>query len=252
MKTVGIFGDSYADCRYLKAWEKTTYSNIGPGWPELLDLEYKVTNFAEGGSGMYYSYNLFKKMQANFDIIVFVPSQAERFSVFLPDKRQTNHMVPGFLLSHAERELKNNKHMPNDLKVVKAAIGYVSYILNQNKETEMKRLMFQEIQRIRPDTVFVPAFAEDNINGFIELFQFSNKELEHYKTSWEKLQQYRPPLLDARKCHMTEGNNRAVFNKVVTAIENKDTFVRLTESDFVIPTDPFKKYFVHYNDITNI
>lgn len=251
MKTVGIFGDSYADCSYITEW-KTTYNNIGPGWPELLADNYEVTNFAEGGSGMYFSYNLFKKMQSNFDIIVFVPSHAARFSIFLPDSNNIQHIVPNFLLSQSKLELDLRKNMPNDIKVIKAAIGYVSCILNQDKEIEMKRLMFQEIQQTRPDTIFVPAFGEDKTDGFIELFEITKKELDHYNTSFNKLQQRNPPLLDARKCHMTEGNNRAVFNKVISAIENKDTFVRLTESDFVAPTDPFSKYFVYNNGCTNI
>lgn len=246
MKTVGIFGDSHADCSYLEEW-KTTYSNIGPGWPELLALEYKVTNFAAGGSSMYYSYDLFKKMQANFDIVIFVPSQGERFSLFLPDSRQTKHIVPSFLLSRAEHELRDNKNSPTDLKVINAAIGYVSYILNQTKETEIKRLMLQEIRQVRPDTIFVPAFTEDSIDGYVDLFQLSSKELSHYNTSWKTLGNSKPPLFDVRKCHITDGNNKVVFNKVMTAIENKDTFIKLVDSDFVKPTDSFKKYFVHDN-----
>jgi hypothetical protein len=251
MKTVGIFGDSFADCTYLKEW-KTTYKNIGPGWPELLTLKYKVKNFSAGGSGMYYSYDLFKKMQSNFDIIVFVPSHAARFSVVFPESGQVQHMVPRFLLDQAERELKNSKYRPNDIKIIKAAIDYVSYILNQTKEDEMKRLMLEEIKRLRPDTIFIPAFSEDIIPGAIELFQVSTMELTHYETSWDKLRNCNPPLFDVRKCHMTEGNNRLVFNKVVSAIENKDTVVRISESDFVAPTDPINKYFVYQNGTTNI
>jgi hypothetical protein len=247
MKTVGIFGDSFADCTYLKEW-KTIHKNIGLGWPELLAFKYKVTNFSAGGSGMYYSYDLFKKMQSNFDIIVFVPSHAARFSLFFPDKGQVHHLVPGFLLNQAEQELKNNKYLPNDTKIIKAAIDYVSYILNQTKEDEMKRLMLEEIKRLRPDTIFIPAFSEDSISGAIELFHVSTMELTHYETSWDKLRKCNPPFFDFRKCHMTEGNNRLVFNKVVEAIANKDTVVRIFESDFVAPTDPFNKYFAY--DIT--
>jgi hypothetical protein len=251
MKTVGIFGDSHGDCSYLD-W-KSRYKSIGLGWPELLALKYKVKNLAAAGSAIFYSYNLFKQMHSKFDIIVYVPTQADRFSVFCPDEGRTRHMVPGFLLSQAAQELENNKHNPNDYKAIEAAIGYSSYILNQEKEKEMKRLMLQEIKRLRPDTIFLPAFKDDLIdNTVINIGYLSVLEFHHYNTTAAELRAHKPPLMDVRKCHLTDGNNRVIFNKVLSAIESNETYVRLYDSDFVAPRNDFSKYFVNDNGRTNI
>ena len=243
MKTVGIFGDSHADCSYLQEW-KTMSSNVGPGWPELLAEKYQVTNFALGGSGVYYSYNLFKKMQDNFDVVIYIPTQASRFSVFYPDMNKSIQIVPHFaLLQEARGEYK--KLFANDYKVAQAAVAYISHILDQDKDREMKKLMLQEMKRLRPDTIFLRAFNEDKgRENEVVLVNFIGKEFRHWGTTHELTSEIKPPLLDIRKCHMTEGNNRMVFDKVVSAIESNDTVVRFKDSDFVAPTRPFNNYFV--------
>ncbi len=250
MKTIGIFGDSHGDCTYLD-WNNL--KTIGLGWPELLALKYNVTNYSMGGSGMYYSYNLFKQMYSKFDIIVYVPTQANRFSVYCPDEGQTRHMVPGFLIAQAARELGNVRHRPNDYKALEAAIGYSTYILDEKKEEEMKRLMLEEVKRLRPDTIFIPAFSDDRIVELdVDLSYIANMELAAYGTNLAALRAARNPLLDIRKCHLTDENNRMLFDKVTIAIDNNHTSVRLAESDFVKPKDPFTKYFVNENGRTNI
>lgn len=242
MKTVAIFADSHADCTYLNEW-KTQYKHIGPGWPELLAEKYSVTNFAAGGSGTYYSYNLFKKMQAKFDVVIYIPTQASRFSVFYPDVNKTVHMVPSFVLVQAARgEFK--KLFTNDFKVAQAAVAYISHIMDQDKDEEIKRLMLQEVKRLRPNTIFLPAFHEDKVDDCISLVTLSQREYAHWNTTFQQVQKTQPPLLDIRKCHLTNGNNQSVFVKVVEAIESNDTVVRLYQSDFVAPTGPLNKYFV--------
>jgi hypothetical protein len=251
MKTVGIFSDSHADCTYLE-W-KSRYKTIGLGWPELLALKYKVKNFAMGGSGMFYSYNLFKKMHSKFDIIIYVPTQASRFSAYYPDTKQTVHLVPGFLLSTAKTHLAGTFNNVNDRKVVEAAIAYSTYLLDTDKDNEMKRLMLEEVKRLRPDTIFIPAFQDDVVSPkYVNISHISAMELSAFDISFEKLRKLDTPLMDIRKCHLTDDNNRMLFNKVMAAIDNRDTNVRITESDFVKPMDPFTKYFVDDNGRTNI
>jgi hypothetical protein len=136
---------------------------------------------------------------------------------------------------------------------VEAAIGYSTYILNTKKEDEMKRLMLQEVKRLRPDTIFIPAFYSDRVADLdIDLSHISGMELQSFNTTRDKLASNPIPLLDIRKCHLTDENNRMVFNKVLSAIDNQDTDIRFAESDFVKPNDPFTKYFVYENGRTNI
>lgn len=253
MKTIGIFGDSHADCTYLE-W-KTKYTSIGLGWPELLALKHKVKSYAAGGSGMFYSYNIFKQVYSKFDVIIYVPTQSTRFTVYLPDENRTRHMVPGFLLSQAARELAHfkKKNAPNDYKAMEAAIGYAAYILDNEKENEMKRLMLAEIKRLRPDALIIPAFADDIITiDETCLGHISNIELNHYNTSLSELRKLSSPLLDIRKCHLTDENNRMVYHKVLSAIDNNEPVVRIYEADFVAPRDPITKYFVDENGRTNV
>jgi hypothetical protein len=231
------------------------YKSIGLGWPELLALKYKVKNFSMGGSGIYYSYDIFKQVHSEFDIIIFIPSQSTRFSLYCPDYGQVRHMVPGFLLGQASRELENLRILNrlDDYKATEAAIGYVTYILDEKKEDEMKRLMLQEVKRLRPDTIVIPAFPDDRIaDSDIVMCEISGRELHMYNTSLPVLRSMQKPLLDLRKCHMTDENNRMLFHKIMTAIDNQDTSVRLAESDILQPKDPFTKYFVYENGRTNI
>lgn len=251
MKTVGIFADSHGDCTYLE-W-KTRRKDIGLGWPELLSLKYKVKNHSMGGSGVYYSYDIFKQVHSKFDIVIYIPTQSSRFPLYCPDSGQIRHMVPGFLMAQAARELERSRNRPNDYKALEAAIGYSTYILDEKKEEEMKRLMLQEVKRLRPDTIFIPAFPSDRIvESDIDLSVISLMELNTYGTNLTTLRSMANPLLDIRKCHLTDENNRMLFNKILTAIDNQDTSVRLAESDFVKPKDPFTKYFVNENGRTNI
>ena len=144
MKTVGIFADSHGDCTYLE-W-KTRYKHIGLGWPELLALKYKVKNYSMGGSGMFYSYDIFRQVHSKFDIIIYIPTQSSRFPLYCPDEGRTRHMVPGFLMTQAARELENARHRPNDYKALEAAVGYSTYILDEKKEEEMKRLKKENVR----------------------------------------------------------------------------------------------------------
>lgn len=253
MTTVGIFGDSHADCTYLE-W-KTKYKSVGLGWPELLALKHKVKNYSMGGSGIFYSYDIFKQVHSKFDVVIYIPTQASRFPLYLPDEGRVRHMVPGFLISQAAQELSRAKqyNRPNDYKAMEAAIGYSMYILDRKKEDEMKRLMLAEVKRIRPDTIIIPAFPDDRLDQTdVDLSYISAMELSAFGTTLQELRQSATPFLDIRKCHMTDENNRMVFNKVLTAIETKETVVRLAESDFTKPVGPFTKYFVDENGRTNI
>jgi len=253
MKTIGIFGDSHADCTYLE-W-KTKFKSVGLGWPELLALKYKVKNYSAGGSGMFYSYDLFKHQHSNFDIIVYVPTQATRFPIYLPDEGAIRHMVPGFLANQAPQEISRTKkhNRPNDLKVIEAAISYSLYILDVKKEKEMKHLMLAEIKRTRPDTIIIPAFEDDRKDQTdIDLSHISVVELSALGTSLDELRKLANPLLDVRKCHMTDENNRMLFHKILAAIETNETHIRLSQADLIKPVGPFTKYFVDDNGRTNI
>ena len=65
---IGIFGDSFAAHQQNEKY-----------WPVRLSKKYEVTNYALSGSGIKYSYTLYKEKKNKFDKIIFVASTYNRF-----------------------------------------------------------------------------------------------------------------------------------------------------------------------------
>lgn len=240
MKTLGIYGDSFADVNYMD-WAPAG-ANYGLGWPELLYKKFKTRNYAVGGTGVYFSYKNFLENHHKFDINLFLISHYSRFSVFLPDVNKHLHVVPSFFKSTVHLTMEHSKNHPNDQKVYKAVIDYIDYIMNVEKEKEMSKLMVAEIRRLRPDTVFMDVFRESNTPSLAGLstIELARKGLGITQLRMEGY------TVDMRKCHFTEENNYMIYEKIIAALEQGKTEVTFSEEDLREPVirpliDYFKK-----------
>jgi hypothetical protein len=238
---IGIFGDSHADCTYL-SW-KEHHREFGLGWPELLasTRRFAVTNFAKGGSGTYYSYQLFLKHHSQFDKVIFIPSSNGRFDVELSD--ETRQIIPGF--AHAVKPALNKYSKDSlDYKTFSAAINYCEYAMNFDKEQVFNQLLTANVAAIRPDVIYIPAFQHNQIvpDDCIVLADVSAKEEVLLNTTRAELRKG-VPKWDIRKCHISEEHNNILYKKVIHAIDNNQQFAYLTEADIVKPSKPVSFYF---------
>ena len=238
---IAIFGDSHGDCKYLP-WADFD-SAVGPGWPELLaaSRRFSVTNFAKGGSGIYYSYQLFLKHHAQFDKVIFIPSSIGRFDIELSN--QVLQVIPGFVHT-LERWLETYPKHSADYKKLSASIDYCTYAMDREKEKTFNQLITANVKTLRPDVIYIPAFQENQElpDDCITLTYLSAKEEELLNTSRRELRQSGPKW-DVRKCHISEEHNNILYKKVIHAIDNDQQFAYMTVNDIVKPTKPVSFYF---------
>ena len=233
---IGIFGDSFADCSWYP-WAKTN-TNIGPGWPELLAINYKLINYAHGGSSLFYSYQLFLKHHTQFDKVIFVTTAAERFYTNLVETKTIFHVVPGTDFKKRSQIEKDQGHYTN-AKIVEAASDYVLYALDSKKEKLFSDLMVDNIARIRNDTIVIPALHTTEPST-VTLGDISLLENTFYNMS-DNLSKLHN-LTDLRKCHLTDENNHMVYEKIIDILTGKSNHFKLTNEDFKIPSKPLQSY----------
>lgn len=241
---IGIFGDSHGDVSYLE-WKKLA-PQVGPGWPEHLTKFHKVTNYCEGGSGLWYSFKKFRDFHVKFDKCIFLPSQPARFTVHRPEHGEPLHIVPGYVGGDAIRQLKSSSTLL-DNAVFEAAAGYIEHILDYDKEHLFGQYLIKEIHAIRPDTLIVKTFDQlhpESTNDSCSLSWLSQLDIKGwgFNDGIRELRAYNKNLVDYRKCHLTDENNEMVFNKIFHAIKNNLTYLDFKNTDYVPPSKPMSHY----------
>ena len=87
---IAVFGDSFAD---YKPYTHLNY--VKDCWIHQLEKNYEVSNFAESGSGLMFSYNTFKNQNLNkFDKIIFPGWElVELIPMMLLSKKEKNGII---------------------------------------------------------------------------------------------------------------------------------------------------------------
>jgi hypothetical protein len=240
-----ILGDSFAHTRE----ELPDFS--GKAWTKLLEEgnDYRVMNKAIGGSSLYYSYKEFNRLHQEFDKVMLVITQAGR--LYCPiigetDKLNTSssHHTGTFWIDQNKDRIK--KQQPHNLAAIKqldAIRDYFLYILDWEKDKEMNQLMLDDIKRIRPDTILVPAFQASWTTlpqPISWLDQISDMEMKHYNITHDDLNK-KDGHADCRKCHMSERNNQILYEKSLKWLKGHP--VEFDISEFEKPNEPREKYF---------
>jgi hypothetical protein len=230
---VGIFADSYGD-RKIGA--------NGHTWVEMLEkiCDADVENHSVSGSSVWYSYDKFKTHHQKYDKIVFLITGDGRITVPLSPEytdlrlRHITGHTQGFRDAIKNKEYKNNVYLKH---VADAIEKYYAYLHDPDKNRETDRLMYEEIKRIRPDTLFIPCFKNSPMNTEMSLWDIHEIDLKYYNLP-EKYAVER----ENRHCHMNQENN-AILARKINAWINGEEF-NLNLADFTTPTNDADYYFL--------
>lgn len=231
MKTVAIFGDSYAESAYAE--------NPTSSWFDYLRSDFRITNFGMRGSGVYYSYKLFLKHYKDFDKIIFIKSTPGR--IMLPETLELeDHLfwarhIPNLNVAEVNSKSKN---LVSISKYYNAATQYFLYLFDNEKETTIDNLMVDHILRLRPDTILIKTLEPSEE---FTLFKVTLKQFEGWKIDLfnKNLFSMYKEILNS---HMTPENNEIFGRKMIAMLKGEN--VTLSVDDFEYPRDPFEKYFI--------
>jgi hypothetical protein len=220
---IAIFGDSFA--RHMCDENKT------PAWWQILANEFDITNYGEPGSCLYYSIELFQKHHRAYDKIIFCMTSAGR--IMIPDDqifRYGGHDVQNMTAMSAVTYLEQNT-VPEKRSFFKAALNYFKYIQHNGYDDYTHRLMKEDIQRQRPDGLFVDSFSE---LGAVWAMENAHYGIDRNTVNSE--------FRDIRHCHMTKQNNLIFANMVKEWLLGKPFVFSLDK--FVTPTEPKSEIFL--------
>ena len=237
-KKLAIYADSHGVCDVSGFPLSDSSKDFRPGWFEYLMNDYDITNYSQGGSSTYYSFNNFLNTHHLYDNVIFIASSPGRIDITLTDKRHMG-IVPGFYKPDDFRHFNPNTL---DSKKIMSAMDYMTYLFDEEKEHRLNNCMIREVMRIRPDTLFVPAFQSDIWpKEALPLSGISMMELAFYKNNMDTLHQ---GYWDLRKAHLSEEHNEILYKKVKKSLENSDKFAYFGKDEFVIPKkDKAEHYF---------
>jgi hypothetical protein len=223
---IGVFGDSFA---ILKL-------NPTPTWVDILSKKYDITNHAVTGSNLYYSVEEIKKHYHLYDKIILVVTEQGRLKIsnLIPLGR-SQQFVNGPL---DQKYLHRTELSKYEKLVWEAANQYFTCLQDDDYDRYIHNLMLDNITKIRPDIILIPAFQNSwyNINSnFVQDIYYKEN------TAWDfdsttVITQYR----DNRNCHMTAENNEIFATKAEQWINGKpvhinlDDFVTTTNKDFYL------------------
>lgn len=228
---IGIFGDSFAN----------HYRNDSLSWVQILEKKYKITNYAEPASSLYFSISKFFEHSATekFDHIIFCITGPGR--LYLPehsaytvyrnqdptDRFTTRHAYPqaGDFLPE---EIANTKSQ----KIVDAIKSYYLYIENTAEQTYYHHCAVQDLKRLRPEALFLQRELWD-VCAAEDEYYFKNKNRNDYH--------------DLKNCHLTANNNQITAELIDKWICGQTVSFSLDQFDLP-PSEPFEKYFIPVQD----
>lgn len=212
MNNIAIFGDSFSD-------PKWTGHNKYRAWPELLEDQYSVQNFSLSGSGMWWSYKQWKKVNQDYDYNIFVVT------------------IPGRVhIESLDRHLNFNPITWPTWYGTNFGEMYFKYFFSQEREDCFHFFMLDDVLKSK-NTLVIPAFVESMPKDYTgwSLCHYADLEMYHYGMQ-------HPGNNEKRKCHLTKENNLMVYNKVLSGIANKESLIDLKDSDYCVPADPMHYY----------
>jgi len=207
--TIGIYGDSFADPK----WVKNDYN----AWPELLENNYNIQNYSLTGTSLWWSYDKFLETCDKIDYTIFVVT------------------IPGRVyLEYQDHHINLNPTSWPIWNGVSIGEMYFKYFYSNKRENAFQNFIISDLL-LYDKILLIPAFTESMPGYPISLCYYADKETEHYGLK-------DPGPHENRKCHLTKENNIMVYNKIMSAMESKCKILSLSQHDYVIPKDPISQY----------
>ena len=215
MKNLGIFGDSYAAT-------VPSIDSFRNGWSrQLLDKDPEGTEiYAEQGSSLIFSYDLFVKHNHKFKQNIFVVTASDRLT--LPVKCRHKKTGEEALLTHWNSLLQaehDDKEYTSENNLIKKIIDYFVYInVNYEYNDLMQKTIIDQILTVRPDTIVIPAyFMTDRTRHYCPGYKWSLAYIdanERARFKWD-------PFNDPRANHLSKQSNLWVLNHVEERLRGK-------------------------------
>jgi hypothetical protein len=237
---IAIYGDSYGN-HWIDNLPNDT-ANRGSCWIELLSENHQVTNFSQGASSLFFSYQHFIKNHHNYDYNIFLVTQLNRLIV----PRNYHGEVYQYVVPEKYKDEMDSKYHRDD-----------AFLENQEHDTIFHYLMVDNILRLNPNTLLIPTFPSslDNVTG-CSLFDIYIRSLNKIPMSEQLFKNYFPfnktikddvgefVFEDYTKCHLHNNNHVILYNHIVDAIDNKQNILNININDFETPNEPFEYYFI--------
>ena len=235
VKTIGIYGDSFADirCRFTELVDKA--------WPNLLKTHYDVTNYAVGGSSVYYSYKNFIDTHTLYDKIIFVSTTPGRWKTPYTIEGNTYHINSPVRVDFIFKRHPNiTPVLHKKLTTLKDYFIYLQDSPEYAVDNQLCDLMLKDVKQTRPDAIIIPW----------------NDMVAYQKFFWECFK-YNTDIADLKRdfsifeetnviCHMSAEVNQLVFENVEIALNNGNWQLNLPDP-FIHP-NPFSYYFCKTKD----
>ena len=246
-----ILGDSFA----------VAYGRLEQhAWVSQLAEKFDVDNYAVSGSGVYWSYLKFlEHYQDNYSHIIWVVSDPMRGYIPEITHKVNEPYQEHFSANHSQGGWKGfNQSIPiiDELKYTYKHIDSYYALIDKQKENISSYLMVADAKQKRPEMLVLSCFPVllehelDNVSNDVSifantdsLFDFQNAEESLWVTSNRIKRKRLEKALgfnDDRVCHFTIENNKMMYTKMLTWINNKN--FELSLDDWQQPKDACNFY----------
>jgi len=186
---IAIYGDSFGSMRPIN---KTLNSKLP--WFDLLQKYGHVTNYAVGGSSLYYSYQMFLEHKNKYDKNIILGSLLDR--LYTPNLAW--HHVNNSIIDFSNIWINHGLNKEE----VNAFILYYKHIHNKMEENHMRLLIEKEL-RTESNTLYI------SMPETLNIVHIKEKEHFGYKSSWT----------ENMSAHMSNESNQIFLESIVKWLE---------------------------------
>lgn len=231
MNNVGVFGDSFTD---PSAVMYQTWSN-------------RHTSYGKNGSDIYFSYMRFLQNHEKHDRIIFAVSSPWRHSRQMMDNEWIHFADYNTLEKQVEQAGTSR-----DAEIYGAQLNWHKSVFtpNRSRERNISEALINQIQVIRPDTLFIRLFGESP--GPVDFYLHNVCVIEQGNIV---VGDWRDPsydgIVDLRMQHLTRESHDVIHSEIEKAFENGDQWLNIDYDIFRNIKFDKNEYFVSWNDERN-
>ena len=213
---IAVYGDSFAapdgDPR-RPSWVQRL-AHMHPTW--------HIHNYAEGGSGLYFSWQVFQRTHTQYDQHIFLVTHWDRWAI--PDKsggyqHLSNAGQLGDTLASSTWRMK----LPGWDKQARAQLqvmyDFWTQINTDQQRRHMHGLMLADLQRQAPQALFMPCFCHEDSSLMasptgITLDHISQIDLNHYLPQHKDSVQFHREWICLRANHVNNINSQLIADSM--------------------------------------
>lgn len=238
---VGIFGDSFASERTLwNEYKNYKYlQDFGSSWVanfRFINPNWKIENYSQPGTCLYYSYYHYLENKHKFDKIIFVYTNHGRFS-----KKTDRQWLSVPSAASAQAKMKGTEILSEKL-FYKAAQQFIVHVQDDEKERTLWKLMHDDIKK--DDKIF-------SVYAFPDPYKTKNnlrviQRLEGETAKLKDINFLSPfsKLVDMRYNHITGTNNQILAKEITTQILDNQKEFTLDIDKYKFDAAEIQKHFV--------